>query len=384
MIYLDNAATTLHKPDCVKEAVVEAFDTLGNANRGATDQSIKTGQVILQARQNINQLINGTSFTQVAFSQNATESLNTAIYGLLSVDDHVITTSMEHNSVLRPLYDLEQQGMDLSIIEADKLGNIQFSDIEAAIQPNTKAIIMTYESNVTGNISPIAEVSQIAKAHELLFIVDGAQAVGALPVDVQDLGIDVLCFTGHKSLLGPQGTGGLYVREGLAISPLKVGGSGTNSYQHTHPSDMPTALESGTMNGHGIAGLHASTNFLLDVGIDTVRQHELTLMKHFYEGVKDFEHVTVYGDWTDWDKRGAILSLNIGDIDSSVIADELLEDYDINTRSGAHCAPLMHQSLGTDKQGVVRFSVSYFTTISEIDDTLTAIAELVDRHYPEN
>lgn len=377
MIYLDNAATTLKKPEVVKEAILDAINTLGNAGRGATSQSLNTSHLLYEARNHLNQLINGQNAKQVVFTANATESLNTAIKGLFSPGDHVITSVMEHNSVLRPLYELEKQGVELSFLNVHSNGNINPKDLVQFIQHNTKGIVITHESNVTGNIVPIKEISKIATEQDLLLIVDAAQTMGAVPIDVKDLNIDVLCFTGHKSLLGPQGTGGMYVREGLQIRPLKSGGSGIKTYQKAHPSEMPTALEAGTMNGHGIAGLNASLKFLLEQNISTIHHYHQQLINYFFQEIKDIKNVQIYGDFNS-PHHGGILSLNIGDIDSSIISDRLLEDFNISTRPGGHCAPLMHQALGTDKQGVVRFSTSYYTKKEEIDRSIQAIQQLAN------
>lgn len=379
MIYLDNAATTLVKPPMVKEAIVSSLSTLGNANRGATRQSLDTSFVIYEARANINQLINGTSPNQVVFTSNATESLNIAIKGTLQPGDHVITTVMEHNSVLRPLYELEEKGLEISFVNVNADGVVNPNDIADNIQSNTKAIIITHESNVTGNIIPIEDISKIATANKLLLIVDASQTMGTVPIDVQALDIDVLCFTGHKSLFGPQGTGGMYVKEGVDIAPLKTGGSGIKTYEKKHPSQMPTALEAGTMNGHGIAGLNAGVKFILQEGVKNICKHQQDLISYFYDQIKSLENITIYGDFTG-PNHGSILAVNIGKVDSSLVADDLLNDYGISTRSGGHCAPLMHQALGTDHQGVVRFSTSYFTKKEEIDSAVEALTELVNKY----
>ena len=267
--------------------------------------------------------------------------------------------------------------MELTIIDSDRQGRIHYADFQREIRENTKAIVCTHGSNLTGNLVDLRQVGHIAAERELLFIVDASQTAGVFPIDVQEMKIDVLCFTGHKGLLGPQGTGGLYVRPGLAVRPLKSGGSGVQTYSKSHPSEMPTALEAGTLNGHGIAGLGAAADYLLETGIDTVRAREQELMWRFYEGVKDIPGVIIYGDFTSRE-RCPIVTLNIRDYDSSEVSDELLITYNISTRSGGHCAPLAHRALGTAEQGAVRFSFSHYNTEKEVDTAIRAVKELAD------
>ena len=236
-------------------------------------------------------------------------------------------------------------------------------------------IVCTNGSNLTGNYIDISQVGEIARRHGLLFVVDASQTAGVFPIDVQNMNVDVLCFTGHKGMLGPQGTGGMYVREGLEIKPLKSGGSGVQTYSKTHPREMPTALEAGTLNGHGIAGLRAAVEYIEETGIDTIRAREQALMWRFYEGVKDIPNVTIYGDFSG-KERCAIVALNIGDYDSSEVSDALLTEYQISTRPGGHCAPLMHEALGTVEQGAVRFSFAHYNTEEEVDFAIKAVREL--------
>ena len=375
MIYMDNAATTMYKPQEVIDAVVRAMSNMGNAGRGVNEASLSASRVIYETRERLCRLFNGTSPKQVIFTNNSTESLNIAIKGLLNPGDHVITTMLEHNSVLRPLYEMETKGVKLTIVKSNENGTLDLEDIKRAITDDTKMIVCTNGSNLTGNYINVGEVGAIAKEHGILFVVDASQTAGVFPIDVQAMNIDVLCFTGHKGLLGPQGTGGMYVREGLAIRPLKVGGSGIKTYSKTHPVEMPTALEAGTLNGHGIAGLHAALGYLETTGIDTIREKEQELMWKFYEGVKDIPGVKVYGDFST-KNRCAVVTLNIGDYDSSEVSDALLMDYEISTRSGGHCAPLMHEALGTVEQGAVRFSFSHYTTYEEVEVAIQAIREL--------
>ena len=376
MIYLDNAATTQKKPPQVLEAMVEALQSMGNSSRGTHGGALKSARSVFSARENISRLFNGPGPEQVVFTTNATEALNIALGGLFSKGDHVITTALEHNSVLRPLYRLEEEGIiELSIVPADKQGCVDYADFSRLIQPNTRAIVCTQASNLTGNALDLYKIGQIAHSNHLLFVVDSSQGAGVLPLDMEAMHISVLCFTGHKGLMGPQGTGGLCVAKDVDIRPLKVGGSGVQSYSHTHPTEMPTRLEAGTLNGHGLAGLAAGVEWLLETGIDKIHAREVELAKRFYDGVKDIPGVKIYGDFSGWN-RTAVVTLNLGDYDSGEVSDALWEDYEIATRPGAHCAPLMHMALGTVEQGAVRFSFSWFNTEEEVDTAINAMKEL--------
>lgn len=375
MIYFDNAATTLQKPPCVVRAVTEAMVSLGNAGRSIHDGALNASRIIYDARTALAELFGSESPDRIAFTANATQALNTAIKGILRPGDHVITTALEHNSVLRPLYELEDQGARLTIVPADSVGNIAYEDIEPAIGSDTKAIVTTHASNLTGNLVDIRRIGTIARKHGLIYIVDASQSAGIFPIDVQDMHIDVLCFTGHKGLLGPQGTGGLYVRQGVEIRPLLSGGSGVQTYLRSHPPQMPTALEAGTLNGHGIAGLCASVRYILETGLENIRLKEQELMWDFYAKVREIPGIRVYGDFTS-PNRGAIVSLNVRDHDSGEVSDVLSVEYGIATRPGAHCAPLMHKALGTVEQGAVRFSFSHYNTKEEIDSAVATLREI--------
>lgn len=377
MIYMDNAATTIHKPEPVKAAVLAAMDSFGNAGRGASEPALNASRVIYETREKLARFFHGADASRIVFTANSTESLNIAIKGLLSPGDHVITTVLEHNSVLRPLYECRERGVELTILDCDEKGNISYEDMEAAVKENTKAVVCTHASNLTGNMIDLERVGAITRKKEILLVADASQTAGVYPVDVQKMGIDVLCFTGHKGMLGPQGTGGMYVRPGLVIRPLLSGGSGVDTYNPRHPDLMPTALEAGTLNGHGIAGLGAAVSWLEEKGLDALRETELKRMRQFYEGVSRIPEVTVYGDFSS-DRRCPIVSLNIGDYDSSEVSDELSVTYGIVTRPGAHCAPLMHRALGTTGQGAVRFSFSHYNTEEEVETAVQAIKELVN------
>ena len=375
MIYFDNAATTLQKPPCVVQAITAALCSMGNPGRGSHLTALDASRTVFGTRRALAELFHAESPDCIAFTANSTQALNTAIKGILSPGDHVVTTALEHNSVLRPLYEMESRGVELTILPADRQGRLHYKDFTAAIRGNTRAIVCTHGSNLTGNLVDIGRIGALARRRRLLFVVDASQTAGVFPIDVQMMQIDILCFTGHKSLLGPQGTGGLYVRPGVSVRPLITGGSGVQSFLHQHPSRMPTALEAGTLNAHGLAGLGAAVRYLLETGVDTIRERELALMRCFYEQVQRIPGIMVYGDFSP-SQRCPIVALNVRDYDSGVVSDTLAARYGIATRPGAHCAPLMHQALGTVKQGAVRFSFCHYNTEEEIQTAVAALREL--------
>ena len=377
MIYLDSSATSLLKPPQVAEAVFRSFNTIGNAGRGAHAPTLNASRLIYDTREKLAALFGTPDPSRIAFTCNATEALNIAIHGAIHPGEHVITTACEHNSVLRPLYLKEKEGTELTIIPADKKGRIRYDLLESSVKSNTSAIVLTHASNLSGNVTDLAFVSNFAKKHGLLLIVDASQTAGSLPINVVKMGIDILCFTGHKGLFGPQGTGGLYVREGLTLSPLKSGGSGIHSFDRQHPTDMPTALEAGTLNGHGIAGLNAGLDYILSTGVKNIHAKEISLARRFVNGISDISDLKLYGD-IDAPLRTPIISLNIGNMSSASVSDILWEDYEICIRAGANCAPLMHKTFGTEKQGAVRFSFSCFNTEAEIDTAIQAMHEIAE------
>lgn len=377
MIYLDSSATSFLKPPQVAEAVFRSFNTIGNAGRGAHAPTLNASRLIYDTREKLAALFGTPDPSRIAFTCNATEALNTAIHGAIHPGEHVITTACEHNSVLRPLYLKEKEGTELTIIPADKKGRIRYDLLESSVKSNTSAIVLTHASNLSGNVTDLAFVSNFAKKHGLLLIVDASQTAGSLPINVVKMGIDILCFTGHKGLFGPQGTGGLYVREGLTLSPLKSGGSGIHSFDRQHPTDMPTALEAGTLNGHGIAGLNAGLDYILSTGVKNIHAKEISLARRFVNGISDISDLKLYGD-IDAPLRTPIISLNIGNMSSASVSDILWEDYEICVRAGAHCAPLMHKTFGTEKQGALRFSFSCFNTEAEIDTAIQAMHEIAE------
>ncbi len=377
MIYLDNAATTLKKPESVIEAVTDAMRTMGNSSRGTHEVSLSTSRTIFDTRVKLAEFFGADDPENVIFTCNSTEALNIAIRGTVNDGDHVITSVLEHNSVLRPLYLLERERkVSLSFLSSDEKGDIDPEEIRKLIRPETKAIVVTHASNLTGNMTDIKRITETAHEYGLLTIVDASQTAGSKKIDVKNMGIDILCFTGHKAMMGPQGTGGMIIGEGIDIRPFKVGGTGIKSYLTSQPEEYPARLEAGTMNGHGIAGLNAAVDFINSVGLDEIDSKEQGLMKRFHDGVKDIPGVKIYGDFDA--PRTAIVCLNIGDCDSGQVSDVLAVDYGIATRPGAHCAPLMHKALGTVSQGAVRFSFSYFNTFDEVDQAVKAVKEIAE------
>lgn len=377
MIYLDNAATTLKKPPQVAQAVYDAISGgVGNASRGSHQDSLEADAIVFNAREKIAKLFGAADPSHVVFTMNITESLNMALQGLVEEGTAVVTTVCEHNSVLRPLYALERdKNVELRFVPADEKGRVDYEDFEKLMDDKVKVVVCTNASNLTGNRIDIAKVAEIAHKHGALFIVDAAQSAGGMPIDMEEMGIDVLCFTGHKGLFGPQGTGGLCIRPGVEIKPLLSGGTGVQSYNKEQPKELPNHLEAGTLNIHGIAGLSAGVDYILENGPENLGEQELRLARMFYEGVRDIPGVVVYGDW-EQERRAPIVTINVRDYDSGEVSDALSEQYGISTRPGAHCAPKMHEALGTVRQGAVRFSFSPFNTEEEVQAAIDAVREI--------
>jgi cysteine desulfurase family protein len=375
VIYLDSAATALWRPPQVVQAAAEAMCALGSASRGVHGGSLAANRTVYAAREKLAAFFGCPRPDHVIFTCNATEALNIAISGLFRPGDHVISTDLEHNSVLRPLYRLEREGgVPVDFVPADRLGRLDYGAFARLLRPETRAIVCTHASNLTGELVDIPRIGQFARDRGLLLVVDAAQTAGVFPLHMEKMGIDVLCFTGHKGLMGPQGTGGLCVRPGVEIRPWKVGGTGIQTYSPTQPEAYPTRLEAGTLNGHGIAGLSAALDFLAEKGIDSIRTRERALMERFYLGVRDLPEVEIYGDFSR--ERAAIVSLNLGEEDAGAVADALYQDYGIAVRAGGHCAPRMHRALGTGERGAVRFSFSWVNTPEEVDAAIRALEEL--------
>lgn len=376
MIYLDQAATSRPKPPGVAAAVTAAMDACGNSGRGTHPEALAAARTVYGVRCQVSSLFGGQP-ERVAFTPNSTAALNIAIAGALGPGDHVISTDAEHNSVLRPLYRLRDQGAAVDFVRADRNGQLDYGDFERLLRPETKAVVCTHASNLTGDVTDIGFVGDFARRHGLLFILDASQTAGVFPISMEQMHIDVVCFTGHKGLMGPQGTGGLCVGAGVELRPLLVGGTGVQSFSEAQPAEYPTRLEAGTLNSHGLAGLGAALEFLEKTGPDTIRHHEQALARRFYEAVRDLPGVRVYGDFSTTE-RAAIVALNIGDEDSAEISDQLSERFDIATRPGAHCAPRMHRALGTEDQGAVRFSWGWFNTEAETDAAAEAVRILAE------
>lgn len=375
MIYFDNAATTMMKPPEVAEAVARAIGSFGGVGRGVHGASLDAGMTVFQARQKLSDLFEGPGAKRVAFALNATEALNVAICGLLQPGDHAVTTAASHNSVLRPLFRAEDAGTaEVTVVPIGADGSLSYEAFDAAFRPNTRLAAVTHASNLTGDVYDIARLAEIAHSHGALLVVDAAQTAGLVPIHMTRDAVDVVCFTGHKSLFGPQGTGGLIVAPSVDIAPFKVGGSGTHSYDREHPSFMPERLEAGTLNAHGIAGLLAGLTYIEKKGVDEILAQTRALARRFEDGVREIAGVKVYGG--PCESRTGIVALNVGDADSALVADMLNTAYGICTRAGAHCAPLMHEALGTDLQGAVRFSISHLNTPAEVDEGVAAIAAI--------
>ncbi len=377
MIYLDNAATTISKPQAVIDAVAQAMCSLGNAGRGATSGALDAARTIHACRAKLARLLGCPRADHVCFTPNSTVALNTAINGVVRPGDRVVTTVLEHNSVLRPLNRLAaERGVTVEHAGCDANGLLDYDELEQLVTPGTRAVVATQASNVTGNAVDVARVAAVAHAAGALVIVDASQSAGTAHVDMQAMGLDVVCFTGHKGLMGPQGTGGLAVAEGIDVAPWAMGGTGVHSFDELQPLEWPTRLEAGTLNGHGIAGLSAGLDFIeARGGIEAIAAHERALAGRFLARVREIPGITLYGAF-DQPTRSAIVSLNVGDIDSAEISDALMQGWGIATRPGAHCAPLMHRALGTERQGVVRFSFGYFNTDEEVDTAIDALCDL--------
>ena len=374
MIYLDNAATSLHKPETVADAVYKVLvsGSVGNAARGSNEASLQALRLAVETRSRLGELFGYPHPNQVAFSMNATDSLNMAIQGLFEPGDHVITTQMEHNSVLRPLYRKEKEGVELTIVPCDERGRLCLDVLQGSIRPDTKALVCTHASNLTGNVNDLEKLGSLCHENGTLFVVDAAQSAGLLPIDMERMQIDVLCFSGHKGLLGPQEMGGICLREGVKLKPFRVGGTGIRTFDKEQPDEMPTLLEAGTLNMPGIAGLLAGVEYVLEKGTDAIFRQADAYARAFYEGVRNLPGIQVYGDF-EAALRTPVVTLNLKDYDSAAVADELMQRFDIAVRSGGHCAPLMHKALKTGKQGAVRFSFSHFNTMEEVQEAVKAM-----------
>ncbi|MGL4912591.1 MAG: aminotransferase class V-fold PLP-dependent enzyme [Romboutsia sp.] len=380
MIYLDNAATTYPKPEKVYDSIMDCMKNYcANPGRAGHKLAMKAAREIYDARENIAKLFNIDNPMTIVFTNNATDSLNLAIKGVVKKGDHIITTSMEHNSVIRPIKSLEKYGIENTIVQCDKEGSLNTEDIKKAIKENTKLIVTTHASNVCGTIIDIKSVGDIARENKILYLVDASQTAGVYDINIKDINVDMIAAPGHKCLLGPQGTGILYIREGLNVDILKEGGTGSKSEDLFQPELTPDKYESGTHNTPGIVGLNEGVRFILEKGIDNIKAHEEDLCQYMLDRLEEVHNIVIYGP-KDSKKRAAVISINITNIDSGEITFLLDSEYNIATRSGIHCAPLAHKTLGTIEQGAVRFSLGYFNTKEDIDRAVKALKEIVDNN----
>ena len=371
MIYFDNSATTITKPKEVAEAVAFAVNNFGNAGRSFYDAALLVSREIFKTRVEIAKLIGLSDPLRVAFTSSSTESLNLVAGGLVGKDCSVITTVTEHNSVLRPLY---LTGCELGFIDCDDNGNLLLDSLEDLIKPSTKCLFCTHGSNVTGNITDVAKAHSICKSKNIIMVLDISQTFGTVPVHM-DMA-DVFCFTGHKGLFGPQGTGGVIVSGGVDIDIVKTGGAGVNSFDMLQPKEMPDIFETGTPNGHGLYGLQKGVSFVNTVGIEEIHAKEMRLVQLFYDGIKDIGRIRIYGDFAS-ESRLPVISITLDGMASSDLAEQLWATYGIATRAGSHCAPLLHKRFDTVDKGMVRFSFSFFNTENEINQGIAAIKNII-------
>lgn len=377
MHYFDNAATTFPKP----ESVYQAMDTFlrtsaGNPGRGVHRMALAAHEVIDETRGLLAGLFGASDPARVVFAANTTDALNTAIHGLgLQPGDHVITSSMEHNSVVRPLVALAQRGVDVTRVPCEKNGSLDPERVFAAMGPATRLVVLTHASNVTGTILSIAEIGEGVRTRDCLFLLDAAQTAGVLPIDVQAMHIDLLAFPGHKELLGPPGTGGLIVGERAKLTPTRQGGTGTRSQEEHQPNGYPEGFETGTLNSVGIAGLGAGVRFLMDTGLEQVRAHQKAVVGRLVEGLAAIPGLTLYGP-CDAERQVGVVSVNLDGWEPTDLGVALDQDFDIAVRTGLHCAPLAHRTIGTFPTGTVRLSPGYFTTLDDVDWVISALVLL--------
>ena len=376
MRYLDNAATSWPKPTGVIEAMMDVMTVVGaNPGRSGHRLAVEAGRVVYRTREAIAELFHVADPLRVVFGQNVTEALNLALVGVLRPGDHVVTSSVEHNSVMRPLRALERQGVDVTVVACSREGVLDPADVEAALRPNTTMIALNHASNVLGTLLPVGDVGLLARRRGLVLLVDAAQTAGAYPIDMQTLGIDLLAFTGHKSLLGPMGTGGLVIApefDAKRITPLKRGGTGSRSELEEQPDFLPDACESGTLNVPGLAGLQAGVRWLLDRGVETFREQEMHLAERLLAGMQDMSGVTVHGT-RNAALQTATVSFNIVGMEPSEVGLRLDDEFGILCRVGLHCSPAAHRTIGTFPRGTVRFGLGPMSTVQDVDAALAAV-----------
>ena len=377
MMYFNYAATSYKRPDCVIDAVIKAMSGSGNAGRGSSSVDLGSARTAYETRTELAKLFGFSYPERVVFSYNATTSLNQAILGLLNYGDHVIATDWDHNSVIRPLNYASERGTLVDYIQANANGKLRIEDLDGLIRSNTKLVICTHASNVTGDVADIRKITAVAHDHGIPVLVDASQTAGAYPINMEKDGIDILVFTGHKSLMGPTGTGGMCVGSNIDIAAVIRGGTGIQSLNPLQPSEYPEHLEAGTINIHGIAGLYAAVRYIANIGAENIRQKELTLANRFIMGIRDIPGITIYGSAGELSsERTSVVSMNISGIGADEVGDILTNRFDIAVRTGIHCAPRMHRALGTDRTGTVRFSFGLFNTEYEIDAAIEAVREI--------
>lgn len=379
-IYLDNAATTYPKPEPVYRAMDRfAREVGGNPGRSGHHRALESGREVLRAREALSRLFRVDDPSRIVFTKNATEALNLVIKGRLREGGHAVITSLEHNSIWRPLEALARSGKArYTIVPCGADGSLDISELRKALTSETRLVACTHASNVSGALLPVQEIAEVAAERSVPLLLDAAQTAGRVEIYPQEVGIAYLAFTGHKELFGPQGTGGLYIAPGWELEPLTYGGTGSRSESSLQPDFLPDRYESGTLNAHGLAGLRAGVEYVLETGVVEIRKHERELTERLLEGLSDIPGTTVYGP-REWEKRVGIVSFNLENYSSSDLASLLDEEYGICVRSGLHCSPLAHRTLGTLKSGVVRVSLSHLNTASDIDSLLHALAEVSRR-----
>jgi cysteine desulfurase family protein len=376
-IYLDNAATSFPKPSQVTEAVERTLRlNAANPGRGGHQLSIQAGRLVMECREIVARFFGVADAARIAFTANATEAINLGLFGALQPGDRVVTTSMEHNAVVRPLRALSDQGVEVVRVMGDSCGFVEPTAIRQACLPGTRMLVMNHCSNVTGTLQVIEEIGPWCRKQGIIFMVDAAQSAGIFPICVEEMAIDLLAVPGHKSLFGPTGTGFLYVRPGLELRPLLYGGTGNFSQSETQPIEMPERLESGTLNTIGLAGLKAGLEFLESVGLEHVRSHEQEMLTQLIDGLTRLDGVTLYGP-LDSARHGGALSFNIKNLDPSMLGFRLDREYGICCRVGLHCAPEAHDTIGTLPEGTVRLSPGYFNSVADIEQTLAAIRAII-------
>jgi cysteine desulfurase family protein len=376
-IYLDNAATSFPKPSQVIEAVEGTLrQNAANPGRGGHQLSLQAGRLVMECRETVARFFGIRDETRIAFTANATEAINLGLFGVLQPGDRVVTTSMEHNAVVRPLRELSDRGAEVVRVMADSIGFVDPASIRQACLPGTRLLIMNHCSNVTGTLQAIDEIGPWCRQQGIIFMVDAAQSAGIFPIHVEEMAIDLLAVPGHKSLFGPPGTGFLYVRKGLELRPLLYGGTGNFSQSAIQPTEMPERLESGTLNTIGLAGLKAGVEFIESIGLDSVRAHEQKLLSQLIEGLSDVAGLSLYGP-LDSTRHGGALSFNVKNMDPSMLGFRLDREYGICCRVGLHCAPEAHDTIGTLPEGTVRLSPGYFNSVDDIEKSLIAIRKII-------